>query len=109
MERRCVCGVWGQVRLLCHPGHLHLSGMYGPFILTTELQVDQYQGTNNLFRIANYYSIEGFCYSNGKMIRSIFILKSGVANHFLTGGTGVAQLVARSTPDRCWFESHPQN
>ena len=28
----------------------------------------------NLFRIANCYTIEGFCYSNGKMIRSMFVL-----------------------------------
>ena len=41
----------------------------------------------NMYRIANCYTIEGFCYSNGKMIRSIYVyikfLGVGIANSFV--------------------------
>ena len=34
------------------------------------------EAQNNLFRIANHNTIERFCYLNGKMICSMFILNS---------------------------------
>ena len=35
-----------------------------------------YNAQNNMFRITNCNTIEGFCYSNGKIILSMFILSS---------------------------------
>ena len=42
----------------------------------------KWKALNNLFLVANHYTIERFCYSKGKMIRSLFILSS--STHFLT-------------------------